>query len=194
MAIVVGPSSDNRIELLDDLFDGRLFVVIQNRLELFEVALDFFFLWLAQKFVFEAANGESQEVEPFLYMDNSGLFLIQLQSPFSQKLRQLRDDVLFQYLSVRRGDDKVIGIPVQTDPSVLAFSFGWGDVAAVRAFASKHSFHAIQGDVCQQWADDAPLWRPALGWLVLPPLYDACFEPTADGCSEYRHSLHEVIV
>jgi len=38
----------------------------------------------------------------------------------------------------------------------------------------------VQVDVCQQEADDAPLWRPYLGGLPLPFLNHSPFEPLSD--------------
>ena len=77
MAIVVSPPPDNRVEFLHDLVNGGLAVGHQNVFEVGEMGLNLFLLGFDQQLTSKASEGETQEIEPFISMNNPGLGLIE---------------------------------------------------------------------------------------------------------------------
>jgi hypothetical protein len=63
-------------------------------------------------------EGEAEEVEPVVDVDDAGLGLAQLQPAAGEELGQARDHVAFEHLPRGGGDHEVVGIPDEVDASV----------------------------------------------------------------------------
>lgn len=132
---------------------ARISVVSRARIR-FTAAL----LGLISSLLAVAADVEPQKIHPVLEVHDTGLVLVEDQTPRSQPLREPRLDLLGVFPRVAQGQ-QIIGVSDQ-NRGARPRRFGVGAGADIAD--SGGLFHSVQGND-QQRADHPALWAAVLG-------------------------------
>ena len=117
------------------------------------------------------ANGETEKVESFREVNDTGLFLREGQTTLLQPCCQDALHVLGIFFRFTEADE-IVGIPHNcTLPAELT---------AVVVFDPDSLFHPVQRNIRQQRRHHAPLRRSLLRCMKCPVFHISCFQPLLD--------------
>jgi hypothetical protein len=141
MLMIVCPSPDEGVELIDQVPGGGLGVRLDECANLGEKGFDVFGRGFDQDGAFIASHVLSQEVKSVFNVGNASLLGGEVQPPFLKELLYERFHVLFQDGDITAGDDKVIRKPDHVD-----FGFASGHRGS-RIFLAELFLQTIEGQV-----------------------------------------------
>lgn len=195
MPVVISPAPDNRVKGVNYFSGLFLLMAAQIGFDAPKVFNNLLFLRFGQQgAMVEPSDVETQEVEPFIYVNKVGFGFTQLQATLPQKLHQLWFDIGFQYLLRRGCYHKVIGITYQIQPFVMPFTQGWCFEFAVWPFGLKQSLHPVKRNVRQQGRDYPALWRASFSVGVVTKFHYSSFEPASYCGGKYTQFCQEWLV
>ena len=150
--MIIGPTPDNRVELLDQQTGRYHFVRLNQRLNLGQQCFHVLVTWLYQQLVTVLANVLTEEIEPVRHMREQRFLHRKAQPTLGHKGFNNGSYLVFQQLFRDASDDEIICVPHIIDLGLVA---GFGVALPESRF--KLLFQSIKGQVGQYGRDDASL-------------------------------------
>lgn len=109
-AIIISPTSDDRIELFDQKGGWRRVVSLDDA---FDVAQELYNLWFCrfnEQSALVLSHVETEEIKTIVDMCDFGFVFREFESPRLEEFDNQRFDFMFEDILCRSGDNKVIGV------------------------------------------------------------------------------------
>ena len=150
--MIIGPTPNNWIELLDQQAGRCRFVRFNQRLNLGQKCFHVLVGWLYQQLVTVLANILTEEIEPIRYMREQRFLHRKAQPPLGHEGFDEWLHLVFQQLFRDAGDDEIICVSHIVDLGLVA---GFGITLPEPRF--ELLFQSIKGQVGQYGRDDPSL-------------------------------------